>query len=313
MWGDLLYDLTPVEQHESMYFKRDDKFAPKGYGNINGAKLRQCIYLVDKWVKEENIQGVVSGSVSQSPQHAFISEICRHYGIGCVITHSKKNIADSLYLNIAAKNGSKLVWQKVGYAKTLGAIAKRMLDVLPNHKFLETNITLDEKHNSWADIAAFHRIGAEQVKNIPTHVDKLVIPCGSCNSVTSILLGLVLFPKPNIKEIHLMGIGNHGSNNIGYIEDRLSEIVDELDLDVNVYDVFDFGYVLDRSKRHAMQHHNLNGSGFCSYTDTMQEKAGSIIFHPRYEGKCIRYMKQNLSYLWNEKTLFWIVGSDIKG
>ena len=66
-WIDTIYDLTPVEYVDGMHFKRDDKFAPMGYGDINGAKLRQAIWLVDRWVKEKNIKGVVSGSVSQSP------------------------------------------------------------------------------------------------------------------------------------------------------------------------------------------------------------------------------------------------------
>jgi hypothetical protein len=40
-----------------------------------------------------------------------------------------------------------------------------------------------------------------------------------------------------------------------------------------------------------------------------------LTFHPRYEGKCGNYIKDNLAafrpYI-NEKTLFWIVGSEPK-
>ena len=216
-WIDQLWDVTPVELHSGMYFKREDKFAPKGYGHINGSKLRQCLFLVNKW-KNEGSKGVVSGSVSQSPQHAFISELCKHYNMGCVIVHAKKDIAKSPYLKLANSNGAKFVKSKVGYAKTLGSISKRLLDKLPNHHYLETNITLEDKFNSWDEIADFHRVGAEQVRNIPDHIERMIIPCGSCNSVTSIMYGLALYPKPNLKDIVLMGIGNNGSNNIGYIE-----------------------------------------------------------------------------------------------
>ena len=38
---DHLLDLTPVENIGGMWWKREDKFAPLGYGGINGSKLRQ--------------------------------------------------------------------------------------------------------------------------------------------------------------------------------------------------------------------------------------------------------------------------------
>lgn len=304
-WIDTIYDLTPIELFDGMYFKRDDKFAPLGLGDINGAKLRQCIWLVDGWVKQ-GCKGVVSGSVSQSPQHAFISEICKHYRIGCVITYSKKDIEKSPYLFRAKRLGAKMLYSKVGYAKTLGALAKKTLEVLPNHEFLETNITLEENCNSWSRIRDFHAVGAEQVKNIPDNITTLVMPCGSCNSSTSILYGLIKYPKPNIKTIVLMGIGNHGSYNIEYIEHRLKHISDKTD------GMFDWSFEGKEGFRHKMRYENLNGTGYCDYSDTFNEKAGSIYFHPRYEGKCIRYFKQYMKDLWNEKTLFWIVGGNIR-
>ena len=47
-WSKKIFDFTPVEQigDKGMYFKREDYFAPFGYGNINGAKLRQCFGLL---------------------------------------------------------------------------------------------------------------------------------------------------------------------------------------------------------------------------------------------------------------------------
>lgn len=302
--------ITPVELHEGMYFKRDDKFAPLGYGNINGSKLRQAVYLVDKWIKEKNIKGVVSGSVSQSPQHAFISEICKHYDLECLIVHAKKNVDESPYLKVAKNNGSKFIKSKVGYAKTLGAIAKKMLKKFPEYEYLETNITLDEKFNSWEDIESFHNIGSLQVKNIPDHITTLIIPCGSCNSATSILYGLIRFPKLSIKNIILMGIGNYGSNNIEYIENRLKKICEIKKININ--DIFDFKFKGGNLKQHNMTYYNLNGEGYCKYTDVMKEKAGDIEFHPRYEGKCIRYLKEYKKFEWNKNSLFWVVGSDIK-
>ena len=38
-------DLTPVEIHNKIYYKRDDYYAPYGKENVNGGKTRQAICL----------------------------------------------------------------------------------------------------------------------------------------------------------------------------------------------------------------------------------------------------------------------------
>jgi hypothetical protein len=52
---------------------------------------------------------------------------------------------------------------------------------------IETNITVT---TSDADIEAFHRVGSEQVRNLPDHMETLIIPAGSRNSAVSVLYGL---------------------------------------------------------------------------------------------------------------------------
>ena len=44
-WEDYLRHLTPVENHQGVWFKREDYFAPLGYGGPNGSKMRQLIWL----------------------------------------------------------------------------------------------------------------------------------------------------------------------------------------------------------------------------------------------------------------------------
>ena len=43
-------NLTPVEKHDNIYFKRDDLFCP--YGDVNGGKVRQTIKLFEKYYKQ---------------------------------------------------------------------------------------------------------------------------------------------------------------------------------------------------------------------------------------------------------------------
>ena len=62
-WEDHILDLSPVEKIGGLWFKREDKFAPLGYGGINGSKLRVCIWLIDQSVKQGST-GVVHGAVT---------------------------------------------------------------------------------------------------------------------------------------------------------------------------------------------------------------------------------------------------------
>jgi hypothetical protein len=57
----------------------------------------------------------------------------------------------------------------------------------------------------------------------------------------------------------------------------------------------------------------LVDDGYCTYRDLMPFQIDGLQAHPRYEGKCLNYMKDNLSTfrpLLNDKTLFWIIGSE---
>ena len=307
-WEDYLYKQTPVEKIGGIYFKREDKFAPLGYGSINGAKLRQCIWLVNDWVKTKGIRGVVSGSVVGSPQHPFIASICKHFKIGCLIATGSKKYQDHLNMAMAEELGAKFHIAKIGYAKALQSISFKLSERLHNHEVLETNITVDERLNPPSRIEAFHRIGAEQVKNIPDDVETIIIPCGSCNSVVSILYGVGLFKPKSLKNIVLMGIGNNGSNNLDYIPRRLSIISAVKKLKLTELFRFD-----NESGKYNIFHYNLNGSGYCSYSDLMPYNHSGLEFHPRYEGKCMNYINDNkemFSHFWTEKTLFWVVGNE---
>lgn len=72
-WEDHLFDLTPVEKVGDMWFKREDKFAPLGYGGINGSKLRQAIWLVleQSKIEKSEVSSLISGASIKSPQLCF--------------------------------------------------------------------------------------------------------------------------------------------------------------------------------------------------------------------------------------------------
>lgn len=313
-WENHLWDMTPVEKINGIYWKREDKFAPLGYHSINGSKLRQCLWLVNGWVKN-GVKGVISGSVVGSPQHPFISTICRHYGLGCLIVTGAKDHQKHKNMQLAEQAGAKFIVANIGYAKALQSKCFQLKAKLPGHEVLETNITLDDRLNPPDRIQEFHRVGSVQVNNIPDHIETIIIPCGSCNSVTSIMYGLFNRRPASLKRVILMGIGNNGSKNLNYIPHRLEIISRVIGKPVNK--AFNYRFLnMPNPNGIDVLHFNPNGEGFCSYEDWMPYEIGNgVELHPRYEGKCLNYIKaypNKFADYWNENTLFWIVGNEPK-
>ena len=85
-WEEFLYELTPVEFHvdaatgKGCYFKREDYFAPLGYGGLNGSKLRQAIYLGSQNLVNSRVKYLVGAMSLHSPQLAFQTAVAKHFG-----------------------------------------------------------------------------------------------------------------------------------------------------------------------------------------------------------------------------------------
>jgi 1-aminocyclopropane-1-carboxylate deaminase/D-cysteine desulfhydrase-like pyridoxal-dependent ACC family enzyme len=300
-WESYLRELTPVEKIGGMWFKREDKFSPNGVGSINGSKLRQLIHLISG-AYAKGATGILSGSVTGSPQHLMTAIVAAHYGLPCTLVCNTHNIEKYPMLNLAKKYGVTFEYSKVGYAKTLESKAFQLqkTEKYKNYFVIEMNITASEKLNTSKTIREFHEIGAWQVRNIPQTVHTLIIPCGSCNSVTSILYGLYLHKINWVKNVVLCGIGNTGSKDISYINKRLGII------DTEAKDYFENNINVD--------YYNLNGEGFCKYEDLMPFNYHGLELHPRYEGKIFNYfLAKGLQHLYNkDNTMFWVVGSEPK-
>jgi hypothetical protein len=212
---------------------------------------------------------------------------------------------------LASRMGANFHVVKIGYARALQAKAFQVAKKLPGHEVLETNITVDEKLNPPERIEAFHKIGSYQVGNIPAEVETMIIPCGSCNSVVSILYGIAMNPPKGLKRVLLMGIGNNGSFNIKYIPDRLKIISKVVGKNLNA----SFRYTMFNDSNPGIEliHHDINGTGYCTYSDWMPFNFGGIDLHPRYEGKVWNFMTENpdkFSQYLNNRTLFWVVGNE---
>lgn len=319
-WEDYLYSLTPVELIEEprggMLFKRDDYFCPLGYGGINGSKLRQAMWLGNTYLTDK-IKYVVGGMSDHSPQHPMQAAVARHYGKTDIdVCFSSTGVPDfnkEPMLELANWFGCKFfVLSKSAFNSSFQCWANRILDSLYPESFkMEYGITLELSHSS-KEIEAFHRVGAEQVRNIPDSVEDLIITFGSANSATSILYGLILYPKKNLKRIYLIGVGPDKRQ---YLTERLYRIREASHLETRLFKGLEYDQVIYDSVPKAFPYEIVYLTTWYRYTDYNRllqgESFGNIDFHPRYEAKTFNFIRIVRPDLIKDTTLFWIVGSDV--
>lgn len=352
-WEDYLYKHTPCElvanpeTNQQVWFKREDYFAPlsnyvNGQQGINGSKLRQAIWLMVEHLKAGGSPDIIHGTVVGSPQSPMATAVSRHFGgeTTTVLGATKPTTCmNHEMVAMSAWFGSTFNFVGSGYNSTIQPRCKKLIEQQnPKAYYLEYGITLDHTAHSPERIAGFHMLGGEQVANIPDHITDLIIPAGSCNSCTSILTGLAMHPKPNLKRVYLIGIG---PNRLDFIESRLRIIGKH----ANLPHITDFtrryhdnpDYVHGKKElqhasksvslagllsgirqkgepevvlpRFEVHHWDLHTTNWVRYNDLMDYQWGDIELHPRYEGKVITWIQQNKPELLNENTLFWIVGS----
>lgn len=324
-WEQFMYDLTPVEQRNGLYFKREDYFAPLGYGGINGSKLRQLIHLVDRYVKQGNPQGIITGASVLSPQISMGALVAKHYGLPItVVLGATKPETAIKHENVAIASavGARFLYHSVGYNPALqGAVSKfAATPEYAGHYRLHYGITTD-KAASAEEVEAFHSVGAYQVKNIPTHVEHLYMTAGSCNSCVSVLYGIVKYAPPSLKTVTLLGIG---PNRLEFIQERLGIIEQATGLSIRKYFNYDYKHNPELQVKHnngsqghvQVINYDLHTTKYAGYQDRMPWNQDGIEYHPTYEGKALRYLNEpNLAsdfarfHARDNKSLFWIVGS----
>lgn len=318
-WEDYTQALTPVELINGRWYKREDKFAPLGYGGINGSKLRQLIHLTSNYAK--NADGIITGASVLSPQISMGALVAEHYGLPItVILGATKPHTAITHENvaIAARVGAEFIYTPVAFNPAIQRAVTKALQQpeYANYYRLCYGITTPEDAQP-KDIYDFHAVGAKQTTNIPDEVEHLIVPSGSANSTCTILLGIALNPPKNLKRITLMGIG---PTRLQWVWERL-EIMEQY-AGIKIRDLFTSLYhnhkELEHEHQHSgpivLEHHDLHTTKFAAYTDKMPYIIDGINLHPTYEGKVMTYLDQHrYEYpAWWEghgNTMLWIVGS----
>ncbi|MCD9019147.1 PLP-dependent lyase/thiolase [Parachryseolinea silvisoli] len=265
--------LTPVEKINGLYFKRDDLFRPFSGLKVNGGKLRQCIHIVQSSKPNE----IVTYSSMNSPQLGIVSAVGKHFGIP--VKYLVGGSRDTEYLRLARGQGAEIIRQKPYRENYLFSQAKKIS--LPGSLLIKSGIIQPSMLAEQIDITS------EQIMNLPDEIDTIVVSCGSGLTTLGLIKGISRYGK-KVKKIWL----------ISTAPDRREFIQDEIRTQkIN-------------SNIPKLNFYSLYDNGNFDYNLKKTFSIGDICFHPRYEAKTFSWFIQNNKFIKN-KTLFWIVGSEI--
>ena len=283
--------LTPVENRDGRWYKREDLFRLSN--GVNGSKLRACHHLISN-AKAAGATTVISAASVLSPQSAMGATVAARLGMDSVTvvggTTPEKAVRHKS-IRMAEEQGSMLTAIAVGYNPALQSAGRRIAENTPGGWQLPYGITTPP-NAPLKDVAAFVEVGAAQVENLPDEIETLVLPFGSGNTAMGVLAGLSVRHWPEaLQRIVLMTIG----------PDRRSWLDTRMEM-------------LGLSTRDLpIEQVHLHPT-FATYGDRMPETMDGIELHPTYEGKVARYLNGMEPEWWNRdgKTLLWVVGGPVK-
>lgn len=287
---DLRHWLSPVQERDGRYYKREDLCAlPSG---VNGAKLRACDHLIRQGASQGRTR-VISAASVLSPQSAMAAVLAARYGLACTIVLGGTKPSTAFQHKspqLARQHGAEFEFIRVGYNPALQKRAADLTSLDPQTYWLQYGITTPPDASA-RELRAFHQIAADQVHNLPDEVRTLVIPFGSGNTAAGVLMGLNQHRPRDLERIVLVGIG---PDRRAWLRERFERM----------------GVSLPRYR-----HLDLHGSGYATYSDRMPGSADGILLHPTYEGKVVRYLDEKAPGWWVRRdgtTCLWIVGGPLK-
>jgi hypothetical protein len=161
-------DLTPIEKHADIYVKRDDLCSIAG---VRGGKVRTC------WQLSQGASHLVTAGARQSPQVNIVAHIARHVGAACDVFVPEGSLTPESAA--AEETGATINRVKAGYNNVIKARAR---DFAKEHN--ATHIPFGMECQEAVDATA------QQVRDIPADVKRIVIPVGSGMSFCGLLKGL---------------------------------------------------------------------------------------------------------------------------
>jgi 1-aminocyclopropane-1-carboxylate deaminase/D-cysteine desulfhydrase-like pyridoxal-dependent ACC family enzyme len=196
--------LTPCEQHDGRWYKRDDLFMPFEDIPLSGGKVRQAIQLLERrvdYIRREHRNTVLTATSIHSPQGLIIARVCQSLSLRCVVFSGTRNGRLGPMLVKAVATGAEHVAAPMGYENVLLDSMKKFRRDSGGY-IVRFGINLEDEPD------AIIGSTVEQCSNIPESVTTVVVPVGSGITAAGILLGLVKY-RPDIKRIVLVQIAGY--------------------------------------------------------------------------------------------------------
>jgi 1-aminocyclopropane-1-carboxylate deaminase/D-cysteine desulfhydrase-like pyridoxal-dependent ACC family enzyme len=181
-------DITPIEEYNNIYYKRDDLYTPFLPEPLNGGKVRQCITLIQSNLERIKTEhgGVVATITSiNSPQGIIVSRVCKEFGLRCIIGVGGQGINNNKICDEIRKNGGEIITlSRMAYDNVLYSKLKDLEKETGSNYFkLKLGINVGESAEMRDSIA-------NQVVNVPEDTQTIIIPTGSGIIGGSVLYGL---------------------------------------------------------------------------------------------------------------------------
>lgn len=270
-----MIDLTPVEKHNNIFFKRDDLYAPYGENFVTGGKIRQCRDLIGTnldYIKNECDSTISTATSIHSPQAVIVSKVAEEFNLNSIIgfgNTTKERALKNKAMKMCAELGSEMVVlsESQGFNNVLYANLNKLAETRPMFKVL-FGYAAQRYRSSIID-----RI-AEQVKNVDC--DTLYVPLGSGMTFTGVIEGVRMFKK-KFKVVALQPFGY----------DRRDDIHKNLE-----NPVWEYQY----------EYH----VGKYPYNKLLKKNVGFEL-DMIYESKSFEMMEKMINK--NEKSCFWCIGN----
>jgi len=271
-------ELTPVEQHDGTYYKRDDLFVPFDDVPLSGGKVRQAIKLLGPSADDirRRLNGVVLTATGvHSPQGLIIARVAYEYGLRTVLfigaTTQRGALDRHRMLRTALRFNTTLDCSaRVAYETSLTAAIASWQRCHGAAYHVKFGINLRD-HS-----AAILGSTSQQARNIPREVETVVVPVGAGITAAGILLG-VRAHCPHVRRVVLLQVA-------GY--DRTREI--------NAI----AGWL-------PFEYHALTRYPYAR--EVRRAVAPGFRLDPIYESKAHEYMVDDLR-LTGPRVLYWVVG-----
>ena len=267
--------LTPVEEHDGIYYKRDDLYCP--WGDVNGGKVRQAIRLFEN-KRIYDWPGVVAAVSVHSPTGPVISRVAKEFNTPCIIAvgGTKVENLDILPMMRLTRYYGAEVRIVAGHGM------KNAINARVNEICEETGYhNIDFSHHIYNDTDLMFNTNSTEVLNIPNELDVLVMSLGVGIQFACVLKGLKKHKK-KVKRIIGVQVG----------PDRRKLIDGYLNQNPLTEPRFDLEYELVQYKS--------------AYSKPEIQKVGNFYLDDIYEAKAHKWMLKNIDK--NQKTLFWCVG-----